>query len=143
LKGELIMELQNFEKRDQKIKDKFNKFISQNKIEHKLKFSWSNWGFGLEKIEKSLERLKKNNVQYIELHGNIYGPDLGYKPVELKKILTFYNIKVSGVCGMVMRESEISSSSPYVRQRCIDYFKRNVAFCKEVGGDTYYFLQVL
>ena len=129
------MELQNYEKKDQEIKDKFKKFISKNKIENKLKFSWSNWGFGLEPIEKSFERLKKNNVQYVELHGNIYGPDLGYKASELRKILSFYNIKVSGVCGMVMSESEISSSNPFIRQRCIDYFKRNITLCKEVGGE--------
>ena len=129
------MELQNYEKKDQEIKDKFNKFISQNKIEHKLKLSWSNWGFGLEPIEKSLERLRRNNIQYIELHGNIYGPDLGYKSTELSKKLSSYNIKVSGVCGMVMKEAEMSSSSPYVRQRCIDYFKRNIELCNEVGGE--------
>ena len=127
--------LQNYEKKDQEIKDKFYKFVSQNKIENRLKFSWSNWGFGLEPIEKSLERLSKNNVQYIELHGNIYGPDLGYKSNELMKKLSSYNIKVSGVCGMVMRESEISSSSPFIRQRCIDYFKRNTELCNIVGGE--------
>ena len=129
------MELQNYEKKDQEIKDKFKKFISQNKIEQKLKLSWSNWGFGLEPIEKSLERLKKNDIQYIELHGNIYGPDLGYKSTELSKILLSFDMKVSGVCGMVMKESEISSSSPFVRQRCIDYFKRNTELCKELGGE--------
>lgn len=129
------MELQNYEKKDQEIKDKFKKFISQNKIEQKLKLSWSNWGFGLEPIEKSLERLKKNDIQYIELHGNIYGPDLGYKSKELSKILLSFDMKVSGVCGMVMKESEISSLSPFVRQRCIDYFKRNTELCKELGGE--------
>lgn len=129
------MELQNYEKKDQEIKDKFNKFISQNKIENKLKFSWSNWGFGLEPIEKSLERLRRNKVQYVELHGNIYGPDLGYKSAELSKKLSSYNIKVSGICGMVMKEAEMSSSSPYVRQRCIDYFKRNIELCNKVGGE--------
>lgn len=129
------MELQNFEKKDFEIKEKFEEFLKGKVKQERLKFSWSNWGFGLEPIKKSLERLKKNNIQYIELHGNIYGSDLGYKPAEMKKILSFYNIKVSGVCGMVMRESEISSSSPFVRQRCIDYFKRNTALCKEVGGE--------
>lgn len=129
------MELQNFEEKDLAIKEKFKEFLKDNMQAEKLKFSWSNWGFGLEPIEKSLERLKKNNVQYIELHGNIYGPDLGYKAIELRKMLSIFNIKVSGVCGMVMKESELSSSSPFVRQRCIDYFKRNIALCKEVGGE--------
>jgi D-psicose/D-tagatose/L-ribulose 3-epimerase len=129
------MELQNFEKKDFRITEEFKKFIKDKHVTNKLKFSWSNWGFGLEPIEKSLERLNKYNIEFIELHGNIYGEDMGYKIKELKKKLIDHGIKVSGVCGMVMKESEISSISPYVRQRCIDYFKRNLELCKEVNGE--------
>lgn len=129
------MELQNFEKKDLEIKKKFKDFIKKEKVERRLKLSWSNWGFGLEPIKISLERLKKYNIRYIEIHGNRYGTDLGYKLKELKMLLSNYGIEVSGVCGMVMRESEISSVSPYVRQRCIDYFKRNTELCKELGGE--------
>jgi sugar phosphate isomerase/epimerase len=89
----------------------------------------------LEPIEDSLERLQKYNIKYIELHGNRYGPDLGYKPKELKKLISDFGIEVSGVCGMVWKESELASISPIVRQRCIDYFKRNIELCKEVGGE--------
>jgi len=133
------MEQQNFEKKDYKIKDEFKKFIEEKTIINKLKFSWSNWGFGLEPLEKSLERLNKYGVKYVELHGNIYGEDLGYKPKIIKRVLENFNIKVSGVCGMVMKESEISSSSPFIRQRCIDYFKRNSDLCKELNGEYYQF----
>ncbi|MCL5771597.1 MAG: sugar phosphate isomerase/epimerase [Actinobacteria bacterium] len=129
------MELQNYEKKDLLVKEKFKEFLKDKVVKKRLKFSWSNWGFGLEPLENSLQRLNKNKVQYIELHGNVYGPDLGYKPANLNKLLSFHNIKVSGVCGMVMKESEISSSSPFVRQRCIDYFKRNVELCKELDGE--------
>jgi sugar phosphate isomerase/epimerase len=129
------MELQNFEKKDLKITEEFKEFIKDKNITNKLKFSWSNWGFGLEPIEKSLERLSKYNIEFIELHGNLYGEDLGYNVKELKKKLIDYGIKASGVCGMVMKESEISSASPFVRQRCIDYFKRNLEMCKEVNGE--------
>ena len=128
------MELQNYEKKDLDIRKKFFslKEINKNK---KLKFSWSNWGFGLEPIELSLKRLKTYNVNYIELHGNLYGSDIGYKTKELKKMLSDYDIKVSGICGMVSKESELSSNSPFVRQRCIDYFKRNIEFCRELRGE--------
>jgi len=129
------MELQNYEKKDQVIKDKFKEFIGKNKPEDKLKLSWSNWGFGLEPIEDSLRRLKKYDIKYIELHGNKYGQDLGYNPGELKKLLANYGIKVSGICGMVWKESELASTSPIVRQRCIDYFKRNIELCRQVGGE--------
>ncbi|MDO8686498.1 MAG: hypothetical protein Q7J78_07505 [Clostridiales bacterium] len=40
---------------------------------------WSNWGFGIETLEESEERLERAGIRYIELHGNHYGVDLGYK----------------------------------------------------------------
>ena len=130
------MELQNYEKKDLKIKQRFMNFQDKNdKKNNRIKFSWSNWGFGLERIEVSLKRLKKYKVNYIELHGNLYGNNIGYKIKELKKLLSDYSIRVSGICGMVSRESELSSNSPFVRQRCIDYFKRNVEFCNKLKGE--------
>jgi D-psicose/D-tagatose/L-ribulose 3-epimerase len=36
---------------------------------------------------------------------------------------------------MVSKESELSSTSPSVRQRCIDYFKRNIELCKVLEGE--------
>ncbi|MCL6633667.1 MAG: hypothetical protein K6T63_13675 [Alicyclobacillus herbarius] len=36
----------------------------------RLNFSWSNWGFGFESLADSAARLAKNQIQYIELHGN-------------------------------------------------------------------------
>jgi D-psicose/D-tagatose/L-ribulose 3-epimerase len=129
------MELQNFEKMDSHIKDLFREMISKKKINSRLKFAWSNWGFGLEPLEDSLKRLKKYNIRYIELHGNRYGPDLGYKSKETKKILSDFGIEVAGICGMVWKESELSSKDPFIRQRCIDYLKRNVELCSDLGGE--------
>ncbi|MBA7509231.1 hypothetical protein ES705_01177 [subsurface metagenome] len=129
------MELQNFEKKDQDIRNKFKDFLNKTRVRNKLKLSWSNWGFGLEPIEDSLERLKKYKVKYVELHGNSYGADLGYKPKKVKKLVLDFGIEVSGVCGMVWKESELASPNPFVRQRCIDYFKRNVELCSELGGE--------
>lgn len=99
-----------------------------------MNLSWSNWEFGIEPLEVSAARLSKNNIHYIELHGNRYGPDLGYKTQETKKILDDYGIKVAGVCGMVSPESELSSNKPHITQRCIDYFRRNIEMCAELGG---------
>ena len=62
------MDLQNYEKVDFEIKENFRKLLKeQGEIKNRIKFSWSNWGFGQENIETSLKRLKKNNVKYIEL----------------------------------------------------------------------------
>lgn len=131
------MELQNFQKKNLEIRKRFIELRKKQNFEmpkKKLNFSWSNWGFGMESLEKSVERLAQNDVRFIELHGNRYGNDLGYKAKETRKILDEYGIKVSGVCGMVFPDSEFASNNAFVRQRCIDYFKRNIDLCNELGG---------
>ena len=100
----------------------------------RLNLGWSNWGFGRESFEESLRRLKKNNIHFIELHGNHYGPDFGYKAKEIMPLLKSYDVQVSGICGMVSIESELSSSSFTVRQRSIDNLRREIEFCASVGG---------
>ena len=96
--------------------------------------SWSNWGFGLEPLQDSCKRLKDAGIDYIELHGNHYGPDLGYDVNETKKILSDYGLKCSGVCGMFSADNDLASNRPMQRQAAIDYIKREVAFTAEMGG---------
>ncbi len=129
------MKPQIFQIKDNEIIKKFIEWRKNNpKPKYHLNLSWSNWGFGIEPLEVSAKRLEKNNIRYIELHGNRYGPDLGYKTKEVKKIFDDHNIKVAGICGMVSPESELSSNKPHIVQRCIDYFYRQVDMCKELGG---------
>jgi len=129
------MKPQNFQLKDKQVIEEFIKFRENNpKIEHKLNLSWSNWGFGIEPFEQSIARLAKFNVKFIELHGNRYGSDLGYKTEEIKQILDDYGVKVSGVCGMVSPVSELSSNKPHITQRSIDYFRRNIEMCSEFDG---------
>lgn len=47
------MKLQNYEIRDQIIKEKFIELKKNNpeRLKKRLKFSWSNWGFGMELLE--------------------------------------------------------------------------------------------
>ncbi len=136
------MEHQNYEIENKKIKERFIELKKKDpkKLKNKLKISWSNWGFGMEQFEISIKRLKKNNINYVELHGNKYGNDLGYDSKKVAKLLLKYDMKVSGVCGMFSEESELSSNSPSVRQRAIDYIKRNLELAKEL--DAKYFLIV-
>ena len=129
------MKLQNFQKKDREVIQKFLEWRKSNPNPGlHLNLSWSNWGFGIEPLEVSVARLAKYNIHYIELHGNRYGPDLGYKTAETKKILNDHGIKVAGVCGMVSPESELSSNKPHITQRSIDYFRRNIEMCAELGG---------
>lgn len=62
------------------------------------------------------------------LHGKLYEPDLGYSAREARKILRDHGIACSGICGMFSPENELASTPPTVRQRAIDYIKRNVEF---------------
>jgi sugar phosphate isomerase/epimerase len=129
------MDPQNFQLKDKEVIEKFIDFRKDNpNVESKLNLSWSNWGFGIEPFEQSIARLAKNNVRYIELHGNRYGPDLGYKTDETKQILDDHGVKVSGVCGMISPQSELSSNKPQITQRAIDYFRRNIEMCSEFEG---------
>ena len=134
------MRLQNFELKNQKIKEQFLKLKKQNpdNFKKRLKFSWSNWGFGVENLELTAKRLNRFGIKFIELHGNLYGQDLGYKSEEVKKILSSYDIQAAGICGMFSSDNDLSSNRPIVRQNAIDYIKRNVDFGYKVGAK--YFL---
>lgn len=129
------MKLQNYQLIDQEIKNKFIELKKKNSqaFKNRLKFSWSNWGFGVESLEDSAKRLNKYGIKHIELHGNRYGQDLGYKASEVKKILSDYNIEAAGICGMFSRDNDMSSNRPIIRQNAIDYIKRNVELGVQLG----------
>ena len=129
------MELQNFELKNQKIKNKFLKMKKEDprRFRQRLNLSWSNWGFGREELPATAKRLKKNKIKYIELHGNRYGPDLGYDAKEVKKILTDNGIKAAGICGMYSPDSELASNRGTVRQNAMDYIRRNVDLGQKLG----------
>ena len=128
--------MQNFEKKNALIRDRFHelKTSAPERFTSRLNLSWSNWGFGMETLAASAARLAKAGVEYIELHGNHYGPDLGYRVDETLKILGDAGIKVAGVCGMFSADNDLSSNRATHRQAAIDYLKREVPFTRAVGG---------
>ncbi|MFC1552173.1 sugar phosphate isomerase/epimerase family protein [Candidatus Latescibacterota bacterium] len=130
------MELQNFEKINASIRDRFEKLKSESpkKLSRRLNLSWSNWGFGMETLADSAARLKKSSVDFIELHGNRYGPDLGYKSADVNRILADTGVAAAGVCGMFSADNDLSSNRGISRQNAIDYIRRQVDLCSEVGG---------
>ena len=93
------MELQNFEKISAEICEAFEKLKSEQpeRLKRRLNLSWSNWGFGAEDLATSAERLQKTGIEYIELHGNHYGADLGYKVDETLEILDKFNTILADV----------------------------------------------
>ncbi len=127
---------QNFEIKNEKIRDAFFdlKKNRPEKLRRRINLSWSNWGFGIEPLRESVERLKKYGVSFIELHGNHYGPDLGYRVNDVRKILDEYQVNVSGICGMFSAENDLSSNRAAHRQAAVDYIKREIEFMVNVGG---------
>ncbi|RPF26240.1 sugar phosphate isomerase/epimerase family protein [Georgenia muralis] len=99
-----------------------------------LNLSWSNWGFGIEELDVSCARLETAGLRFIELHGNHYGPDLGYRVDETMEILQRHGLAVSGVCGMFSDDNDLSSNRPVQQQEALDYIRREVDFTAAVGG---------
>ncbi|MHB8062767.1 MAG: sugar phosphate isomerase/epimerase family protein [Ruminiclostridium sp.] len=130
------MKKQNYEIKNEKIKKAFLELKKNNpgKLKRRLNLSWSNWGFGVEKLEEAANRLFKADIKYIELHGNHYTPDLGYKAKEVLQVLGNFDIKVAGVCGMFSDDNDLSSNRSIQRQGAIDYIRREVPFTAAVGG---------
>jgi sugar phosphate isomerase/epimerase len=130
------MKPQNYEMKRERIRTAFLELKKNRpeKLAGRLNLSWSNWGFGIEPFDRSVERLARYGVEYIELHGNHYGPDLGYKAKELLKTLNDNGVKVAGICGMFSADNDLASNRPIHRQNAIDYIKRETEFGEEVGA---------
>lgn len=131
------MKKQNHEIKTEKIRSAFLDLKKKHpeKLKARLNLSWSNWGFGIESLADSAARLEKNGIKFIELHGNHYGPDLGYKVTETKKILADHGIQTGGLCGMFSADNDLSSNRAVHRQAAVDYLKREIEFTKAMGGE--------
>lgn len=131
------MKKQSYELKTEKIRVAFLELKRKQpqKLTTRLNLSWSNWGFGVESLADSAARLQKNEIRFIELHGNHYGPDLGYKVAETKKILRDHNIRAAGICGMFSPDNDLSSNRAIQRQAAVDYLKRELEFAHEMDAD--------
>ena len=127
---------QNYELKNDRIRADFlaAKAAHPERFTTPLRFSWSNWGFGLESLETSAKRLRDAGIPYIELHGNHHGPDLGYRAADVNRTLAEYGLTVSGICGIYSPDNDLSSNRPMQRQAAIDYIRREVEFTAAVGG---------
>lgn len=129
------MKPQHYEKQNALIREKFEALKRSGQLGKKrLNLSWSNWGFGLESLADSAARLARAGIEFIELHGNHYGPDLGYRPKETLKILGDHHLKVGGICGMFSRDNDLSSNRAVHRQNAVDYIRRELDFGAAVGA---------
>ncbi len=130
------MQGQHFELKNHKIREAFLELKKNQpeKLQRRLNLSWSNWGFGMESLADSAARLKRAGLDYIELHGNHYGPDFGYKADETLQILGEHQLKAAGICGMFSADNDLSSNRPSQRQAAVDYIRRELDFAEAVGA---------
>jgi D-psicose/D-tagatose/L-ribulose 3-epimerase len=130
------MNPQNFETKNRRIREDFEALRKKEpgRFRERLALSWSNWGFGLESLDASAARLERAGIRWIELHGNHYGPDLGYRPAETLRTLGDHGIKPAGICGMFSPENDLSSNVPSKRQAAVDYIRRELDFARSVGA---------
>jgi D-psicose/D-tagatose/L-ribulose 3-epimerase len=130
------MNQQHFEARNNRIREDFRqlKKTSPEKLKTRLNLSWSNWGFGTESLADSAARLEKAGLAWIELHGNHYGPDLGYQTADTLTTLSDHGLRVSGICGMFSADNDLASNRAVCRQAAVDYLKREVPFTRDMGG---------
>jgi len=130
------MSMQNFERRNADIKRRYldAKHADPSRFERRLSLSWSNWGFGREELSRSLDRLAREGLSFVELHGNHYGPDLGYAAAPTARLLHDHHMALSGTCGMFSTDNDLSSNRAVDRQAAVDYIRRELAFTAELGG---------
>jgi D-psicose/D-tagatose/L-ribulose 3-epimerase len=130
------MKTQTYETKSREIRASFLELKKKDPgaFTRKLALSWSNWGFGREPLAVSAARLSKAGIAFIELHGNHYGADLGYKPKETLRILEDHGVKVAGICGMFSAANDLSSNDAGRRQAAVDYLKRELPFAAETGS---------
>ena len=107
------MKKQAFEIKSDRIKTEFLKIKREHpeRLNRRIDMSWSNWMFGMEPLEDSARRLKQAGLKYVELHGNHYGPDLGYDYKEVGRILRDFDLKVSGVAALFSPDYDLTSIS--------------------------------
>ena len=118
------MQKQNYELKNEKIREAFRKLRKKSpaaRFRRRLNLSWSNWGFGREPLAQSARRLQTNGITFIELHGNHYGPDLGYKVKETRSMLADDGVCAAGICGMFSADNDLSSNRGIQRQAALDY----------------------
>lgn len=125
------MKPQNFVLKNQTIKKRFveEKRRRPESFERRLSLSWSIWMFGTEPIDESLERLRRNGFEYVEIKG-----DTSIPKEAMKKALKNSGIKVSGACGMFSPHRDLSSPLEEVRKKAQDYIREVSSYISFLGG---------
>jgi len=127
---------QQFESRSEGIRLRYieGKRAEPERFARKIDLSWSVWMFGLEPIGRSLDRLARNALRYVELKADRWTENSGLPKSELVAALDAAGLKVSGACGMFSAENDLSSPSVYSRQNAIDYIRRELELLADLSA---------
>ncbi|MHA1651709.1 MAG: sugar phosphate isomerase/epimerase family protein [Candidatus Helarchaeota archaeon] len=105
-----------------------------------MKYSISNWIYGSEPIEKTVERLVKFGYDGIEIKGE----PADYDTKQLNDLLSSYNLEVSSVCGMwpwddsnPMKTRDLANPDEKVREKAINYAESCLQFGNELGAKVF------
>jgi sugar phosphate isomerase/epimerase len=102
-----------------------------------MKYSVSNWIYGEEPIEKTLERLAKFGYDGVEVKG---APER-YNVEELRNVLSSYSLEVSSICGLWpwdnvdhMKSNDLANPDERVRRKAVKYVKDCLTFGSQLGA---------
>ncbi len=125
------MKRQNFEIENDRIRELFlkEKHREPERFARRIDLSWSVWMFGLEPIENSMERLKRNGLSFLELKG-----DISMEVEKVRLAIDRYDMAISGVCGLFSPDRDLSSPDAEISGRAIEYILREIEFISKLGG---------
>lgn len=98
-----------------------------------MKYSISNWIYGDEPIEKSMERMSRFGYDGIEVKGE---PDQ-YDAKKLRELMESYGLEASSIAGMYpwpTDERDLANPDEKVRRRAVEYVRRCVDFASQIGA---------
>ncbi len=128
--------MQKYQEIDEAIRSQFSLLKAKNpeKLKRRLNLGWNSCLFGLEDIEKSLDRLARYSLGYVEIGGIYGGAYERYDPVKLNKLFKDYGVKCSGVCGLFYDQNCFTNPDRFIRNRAKEYVVNELALCKEIGA---------
>ncbi|GGG02890.1 sugar phosphate isomerase/epimerase family protein [Paenibacillus abyssi] len=96
------------------------------------KYSATQWIFGKEDVETSLNRLKRFGYDGVELAGEPYTMDLS----AIQELMGRYGMECTSICGIYTAERDLSSASSETRQGAIHYVKACVDMAVQLGASV-------
>lgn len=94
------------------------------------RYSVSQWIYGREPVEQSLERLARCGYDGVELAGEPRSTEVS----RLKRLLDDNGLVASSVCGLYTRERDLSHGDAQVRAATVRYVKECCDLAAETGG---------